>query len=138
MKILTYEQAAAILNQAVAERGADWTFPELNECPTCTVDDWEDYEPCPWHYSGGCRYFSDDGKPACLVGYVIDKTIDRSDLDMREIEAQHAIDALKILNNWGALSVDERTTELLYRAQEAQDSGQPWGAAVLQAMQMTA
>lgn len=138
MKTLTYDEAVEILDKAVKERGADWVFPELNECPTCTVDDWEDYEPCPWHYSGGCRYFSDDRKPACLVGYVIDQAIDHSQLNMMDIEAHHALDALNILQNWGVLVVDDRTADLLYKAQEAQDGGHPWGVAVADAISTTA
>lgn len=135
MRALNYDEAVLILDKAVKERGEDWVFPEYNDCPTCRVADWEDYEPCPWHYSGGCRYFSDDGEPACLVGYVIHEAIDHSQLNMMDIEAQQALDALKILNNWGVLSVDERTAELLYKAQQLQDSGVSWGQAVSQAMQ---
>lgn len=136
MKILTYEQAVEILDKAVKERGEDWVFPHFDKCDVCQSDDWEDYEPCSWHYSGGCRYFSYDGSPACLVGYVIRETVDTTHLNLQDIEAHHALDALQILEDWGVLEVDDRTAEMLYKAQGLQDNGIAWGEAVSDAIRL--
>lgn len=130
MRALNYDEAVLILDKALKERGEDWVFPQYDECKTCQSNNWEDYEPCQWHRDACCRYFAPDGSPACLVGYVISETVDRSHLDMVEIEAQHALDAFSVLYNWGALAVEERTAEMLYRAQELQDKGISWGEAV--------
>ena len=125
MKRLSYGEVLAILNQAVAERGADWIYPEQGECETCANE-----EPCDWHCSEGCRYFTYDKQPCCLVGYVIDKAIDTSKLETEWIEGKFAGSALKTLEDWEELSLDERTKELLVRAQSYQDSYKTWGEAV--------
>jgi hypothetical protein len=125
MKTMTYGEVLAILNEAVAERGAGWTYPEQGECQTCA-----DQEPCDWHCSEGCRYFTYDKQPCCLVGYFIDKAIDKSKLETEWIEGEFAGSALKTLEDWEELSLDERTKELLVLAQSYQDSYKTWGEAV--------
>ena len=125
MKTMTYGEVLAILNEAVAERGADWTYPEQGECQTCANE-----EPCDWHCSEGCRYFTYDKQPCCLVGYFIDKAIDTSKLETEWIEGEFAGAALKTLEDWEELSLDERSKELLVRAQSYQDSYKTWGEAV--------
>lgn len=133
MKQMTYYEVLAILNQAVAERGADWTYPDHNDCETC-----RDQEPCDWHCSEGCRYFTPDKQPCCIVGYFIDKAIDTSQLDVSTIEGEHATNALATLERWEELSLDERTWELLVLAQAHQDSYETWGKAVTTAAEATA
>jgi hypothetical protein len=125
MKTMTYGEVLAILNEAVAERGADWTYPEQGECQTCA-----DQEPCDWHCSEGCRYFTYDKQPCCIVGYFIDKAIDTSQLDVTLLEGEHASNALATLERWEELSLDERTMELLILAQAHQDSYKTWGESV--------
>ena len=133
MKTMTYGEVLAILNQAVAERGADWVYPDQVDCPVCI-----DQEPCDWHCSEGCRYFTLDKQPCCIVGYFIDKAIDTSQLDVSILEGEHATNALATLERWEELSLDERTWELLVLAQAHQDSYEPWGKAVVIAAEATA
>jgi hypothetical protein len=125
MKTMTYGEVLAILNEAVAERGADWTYPEQGECQTCA-----DQEPCDWHCSEGCRYFTYDKQPCCIVGYFIDKAIDTSKLDTNIFEGEAAVSALTQLEMWDELLLDEKTQELLMIAQGYQDSGRTWGVSV--------
>jgi hypothetical protein len=125
MKHMTYGEVLAILNQAVAERGADWVYPDHVDCVTC-----RDQEPCDWHCSEGCRYFTYDKQPCCIVGYFIDKAIDTSQLDVTTFEGEHASNTLATLERWEELSLDERTMELLILAQAHQDSYKTWGDSV--------
>lgn len=125
MKRMTYGEVLAILNDAVAERGADWTYPEQNECETCI-----NQESCDWHCAEGCRYFTYDKQPCCIVGYFLDKAIDTSQLDVTLLEGEHASNVLATLERWEELSLDERTMELLILAQAHQDSYKTWGESV--------
>jgi hypothetical protein len=122
MKHMTYDEVLAILNQAVAERGADWIYPGHVDCGAC-----RDQKPCDWHCEEGCRYFTYDKQPCCIVGYFIDKVIDTSHLDLSVIEGQFAGVALKKLEDWEELSVDDRTKALLIQVQANQDSYKTWG-----------
>jgi hypothetical protein len=128
MKTMTYGEVLAILNEAVAERGSDWTYPEQGECQTCANE-----EPCDWHCSEGCRYFTYDKQPCCIVGYFIDKAIDTSQLDISVLEGEFAGSILKKLEDWEELSLDERTQQLLINAQANQDSYKTWGESVIAA-----
>ena len=125
MKHMTYEEVLAILNDAVAERGADWVYPDQNECDDCSYG-----EQCDWHCAEGCRYFNYDKQPCCIVGYVIDKVVDTSQLDTIILEGERAWAVLDKLEMWQELTLDERTKELLQVAQERQDNHIPWGKAV--------
>jgi hypothetical protein len=132
MKRMTYDEVLAILNEAVAERGADWVYPDQVDCPVCI-----DQEPCDWHCSEGCRYFTFDKQPCCIVGYFIDKVIDTSHLDLSVIEGQFAGSALKTLEDWEELSLSDLTKELLVNVQANQDSYKTWGDSVNLATGMT-
>jgi hypothetical protein len=125
VKTLTYGEVLAILNEAVAERGADWIYPDQNDCAACI-----DQEPCDWHCAEGCRYFTPDKQPCCIVGYFIDKAIDTSQLNTDLFEGEHASAAIKQLEIWNELVLDERTQALLEMAQAYQDGYKPWGEVV--------
>jgi len=134
MKNMTYGEVLAILNEAVAERGADWVYPNAQDCPTCNLG----LETCDWHCSEGCRYFTPQKEPCCIVGYFIDKTVDTSKLDTTDLEGERAIEVLKKLEMWEELSLDDRSWDLLQIAQEKQDNDTPWGRAVAIAAESTA
>ena len=138
MKGLSYEDVAAILNQAVAERGADWTYPTPETCPTCRSGNYFEQEPCDWHYAESCRYFTYQKEPCCIVGYVIDKVVDTSKLNTYVFEGENAQNALFTLQMWEELTLDSRTVELLLVAQQEQDNHKAWGDAVRIAMERTA
>lgn len=127
MKRLSYGEVLAILNEAVAERGADWIYPNANDCPTCNSGL---FELCDWHCAEGCRYFTPDNEPCCIVGYFIDKVVDTSQLDTTIFEGERATAVLDKLEMWEELSLDGRTRELLQIAQERQDNDVSWGKAV--------
>lgn len=126
MKHMTYGEVLAILNEAVAERGPDWMYPNMDDCPTCRLG----LDTCDWHCAEGCRYFAYDKQPCCIVGYVIDKLVDTSQLDTTIFEGERARAVLDKLEMWQELTLDERTKELLQVAQERQDNNIPWGKAV--------
>jgi len=132
MKTMTYGEVLAILNDAVAERGPDWVYPDMNDCDACN-----DQELCDWHCAEGCRYFTYDNQPCCIVGYVIDKVVDTSQLDTTIFEGERATAVLDKLEMWEELSLDERTRELLQVAQERQDNNISWGEAVAIAVGQT-
>lgn len=133
MKTMTYGEVLAILNDAVAERGPDWVYPNQADCPTCQLG----LESCDWHCAEGCRYFTPEKQPCCIVGYFIDKAIDTSQLDTGDLEGERAIEVLKKLEMWEELALDERTWDLLQLAQEKQDNDTPWGKAVTIAAEAT-
>lgn len=64
MPTITRENFTQAMRQAVAERGADWTYPNPSE--QSRAEGW--YSPFG---STICRYGLPDGTPACLIGYAI-------------------------------------------------------------------
>lgn len=125
---ITYEDAVLLLKQIVADRGEDWVYPHINGCYDCMNEE----EVCEWHYAGGCRYFTASGKPACIVGEFISRTVDPFDYNVHSIEAENAATVLHYLSD--VLQIDERTEHLLITAQGEQDTNASWGDALATAI----
>lgn len=112
---LSFEQALAGLEKAVAAKGEDFKY----EAPV--VDEEEGLTMC--------MYFSRTGQPSCIVGHVLaDHGVSVDDLGHWNEDA-----TVHTLVDHSVLDVDARTTLLLRRAQEMQDNGHPWGKALAEA-----
>lgn len=131
---ITYEDAVLLLKQIVADRGEDWVYPQFDACQDCSdlaaqADD-DEYYYCSWHMSDGCRYFTEEGQPACIVGEFFSRTLQPEDLNRFHLEGRTVIDALQYL----PMEVDDRTRHLLAAAQQRQDEGMPWGESLTRAI----
>lgn len=129
---ITYEDAVLLLKQIVADRGEDWIYPSFDDCMTCSDMRNESGEDvyCDWHTSEGCRYFTDQGAPACIVGEFFSRTLRPEDYNRFYLEGRVATEAL----NYLPLEVDQRTRCLLSVAQQRQDEGMPWGESLTRAI----
>jgi hypothetical protein len=106
MITLTYDEAVALLNRAVQEKGEDYVYE------------------MPDGIDGQCMYVV-DGAPSCIIGHVY--AYAGGDLELlHQCEGVGA----SVLRDQGVLFADERTLGLLRRAQMRQDSGDSWGVAV--------
>lgn len=130
---ITYEDAVLLLKQIVADRGEDWVYPPFDGCPVCSYlphDDDDEVRYCSWHMSEGCRYFTDDGQPACIVGEFFSRTLKPEEYNSIYLEGRIASEAI----NYLPLEVDDRTRRLLSIAQQRQDEGIPWGESLTRAI----
>jgi hypothetical protein len=125
---IDYEDAVLLLKQIVADRGEDWVYPDFNDCDECSSTREESGEDlyCDWHNNDGCRYFTVQGAPACIVGEFFSRTLQPEDYNRFHLEGRVATEALHYL----PLEVDGRTRSLLLVAQQRQDTGDSWGVAL--------
>jgi hypothetical protein len=124
MKQLSYEDAVLLLKEIVADRGDDYVYPSFDECAECSTLRMEDY--CDWHTNEGCRYFTETGAPACIVGEFFHRTLQPEEYNRFYLEGRTATEAISLL----PLEVDARTKSLLTVAQQRQDVGHTWGDAL--------
>lgn len=96
------------LRDAVKARGADYVYHD--------------------HFGNACFYVVDQ-KPACLVGEVL-ATGFGIPIDVLDELETTADDVLDILQSRGVLTYTSDAADMLMRAQEYQDLGEPWGEAV--------
>lgn len=99
----------AAMRAAVAERGEDYVFP----------NEWKDG-------ASQCRYVQPDGDgPACLIGVALHRLGVPLDalLDQEGCSASHVVGAV-------ASGVTYAAARAANKAQEAQDIGATWGAAL--------
>lgn len=128
---IDYEDAVLLLKQIVADRGEDWVYPDFNECQECSDLRGEGEDAyCDWHMNEGCRYFTEQGQPACIVGEFFSRTLQPEDLNRFYLEGRTVTDALQFL----PMEVDEQTRGLLLVAQQRQDLGHSWGDALTRAI----
>lgn len=117
---LTYEQALASLEQAIAERGEDFVYPQ--EWRTSVSE----------NFKGWCVNFNQDGSPSCIAGYVYSLWSIEND----EVWREDSVDTLAGRDGGekdaatAPLQIDARTYVLLSSAQNAQDSGSTWKQAL--------
>lgn len=109
--IITREAVAASLKKAVAERGADYVY-ERREVPD-PFEEGELNRACVYQY---------DGKPDCIVGYVLDDLGIPYSPSWEGASARYVLKALRV--NDANLVLD------LTDVQRFQDSGIPWGEAI--------
>lgn len=133
MTKLTTEEVLKALDEAVAERGADYVYERAE-------------------HGDQCQY-SLDGQPSCIVGHVLAKLDPEKFQQVVEYEQTtgssfpfYAFDRGDGRNLYGdliaseefepgeptypTLEVDEKAAEILRIAQREQDGARPWGEAV--------
>lgn len=107
---ITLDEAKELLARAVSEKGADYVYEQQD---------------------GKCVYYTSDGSPSCLVGWVLSyKGLTNEDL----LAADSVIAEVGDLAEEGLLKVDNETLALLTVAQVEQDQGQTWGRSVEEAL----
>lgn len=115
MKTFTDSQFIAALKEAVAERGEDYVYPEVER--TGFADDYH-------NANGTCQYQTPDGELACLIGLAVSK------LDPEAVPAYgDARNASDILVPMG---ISKAVRHAAADAQETQDDGGTWGQAAEQ------
>jgi hypothetical protein len=111
------------LTRLVDERGRDWTYPPVDGCADCAEYESEHgWYQCQWHTGNVCRYFTDDGEPACIVGALV-ADCGYQAFDVDTYEAENADTLLKHID----LDLEDWHIELLNEMQRKQDKGDSWG-----------
>lgn len=103
LKNLTVGEFLHTLRQVVAEKGANYVYPESEKAP-----------------GGICRYRY-DGQPSCIIGHVLDT------LGIIVPPLYESISAADLLSNFGA---SEQVQWVALMAQHAQDNALSWGEAL--------
>lgn len=115
MRTITATILRDLVDTAIAERGADWTYPE----------EWRDA-------LGSCQYAQEDAAgnlaPACIVGHVLWQ-IDPAVLKWVHAngEGRVAEAVLYDLKESGVVGFTEDALEAALRLQMTQDDGSTWG-----------
>jgi len=119
---LTVARALELLDQAVAERGADFVYPE----------DWKVVVPRDGAKDTPMCVYVHDGQPRCIVGQVLVKH-GLKPAKLAFYEGHGVTSVLKALGDSGVLSFEHGVLTLLRTAQDLQDDGCSWGGAVAKA-----
>lgn len=122
--VLDTERALALLDAAVADRGADYIYtPPWGEA----VVNGDGTLCLYWHRSAVDS--SDAGQPGCIAGHVYHA----AGVSGEWLSRNERIDATTVgqrLNDTTILAVTEGARYILNVAQSEQDAGVPWGEAV--------
>lgn len=105
---ITRENFTAAMEQAVAERGEDFVYP----------DGWREQSTSG---NGSCQYYVEGVGGACIIG----KALENLGVDTSQIPNS---DAMEILTELGIH--DEGLVSAALTAQVTQDSGGTWGQAL--------
>jgi len=97
-------EVLAALREVVADKGADYVYPE----------EWENQD-------SGCVYVR-DGQPACIVGHVLAR-LDSALLDSEVVRSNRSANVLP------EVGFEHHAAWLLRAAQRVQDVGGTWGSA---------
>lgn len=115
----TKEQALEALRKAVKLKGEDYVYPEEEK------------------FMSSCRYATDEGKPSCIVGHVVNILDPEAFAHLAAVEAEQGTTAAEDLTHSGYddsyLPVDfwdRDTARVLGIAQAQQDIGSKWGDAL--------
>lgn len=116
--LIGVEEALALLERAVAEKGEDYVYPDHGRADT-------DYRTS----HGSCVYQTRHTKqPACIVGHVLDYAGRLGDV----VEAglnQNGVTRLTVAG-FGLKVFTHRAGQVLGKAQSSQDNGGSWGEAL--------
>ena len=99
LSALTVGEFLHTLRQVVAEKGANYVYPDSEK------------------RHGACRYRV-NGEPSCLIGHALDRLGHVVPPSLEEQSASH------VLGEFGA---PEPVRRVARHAQAAQDRGRPWG-----------
>lgn len=112
-----------------------FTNDEVMEALRAVVAGHEDYVYTDEH--ARCRYAdAETGKPSCVVGQVVYRLSPENFQELREVERMKAISLALPDTGWNPediMKIEEPAMRALSAAQSAQDSGQSWGYALLEA-----
>ncbi len=106
---ITLQQAAAELDQIVAEKGADYVYPGSRRDP-----------------GAGCANF-EDGSPSCIIGHWY-AFHGMEDKEVMAADCKYA--SVGMVNSLMGLHMDPLVVKFFASIQVAQDMGTPWGEAV--------
>ena len=115
--MINLQEAKERMNEAVEIRGADFVYPDNWKIPTYDGEDLSIAE------SGICRYFLDDGRPACIIGLGFEDILTSLVESGVYIETEYVG---AILNE----HVEPNALTYLGYVQTGQDMSKPWGEAV--------
>jgi hypothetical protein len=117
---ITYDEAVALLDRAVAQKGADYKYEYI------TYSDGTKATRCAYrHPVNSVEYFddySDEYTPGCIIGHVA------SYLDVLG-NLSEGIGAASVLDDAG-FDFDSKVDTLFSVTQAKQDNGHTWGEAV--------
>ena len=114
---ITKPQALRALREAVALKGADFTYEMVNR---------------------GCVY-TENGQPSCIVGHALAslgvpiETLELIDNVDREYTDSDMVSAYEDVLKPNGIRIGPKALEVLREAQEQQDAGLTWGYALEQA-----
>lgn len=124
---LSLDKVNALLDRAVADRGADFVY----HSPVSSCLYWHDAKKNPESYERACPPMT--GQPGCIVGYVL-HLAGVSDEAIESLPKGIAGTALDHLTSRGVIDLDSdshgQVYYLLNRVQCEQDARIPWGQAV--------
>lgn len=118
-KTVTYEDAVALIERAVAEKGKDFEYEQAKFTSDHDGHAFEDY-----------AYFDGEGKPSCIVGHAFSYLgITSEDIGSHNTSTT-ARPACMFLEREHGFSFDEEAKGLFYKAQDRQDQGDQWSVAL--------
>lgn len=124
--LIDVPEVIAALEEAIAERGKDYTYPGSGEV-TCRY--WWTMHDIAMERIGRDQY----RKPACLAGVALDK------LGLFDLVTSDALNERAV---GGVLTLRDHLTahaiHVLGRAQDTQDAGKTWGLALAHAQSLAA
>ena len=101
------ENVRQALEESIAEKGADYTYPR----------------------AGGC-FYALNGHPSCIVGHVVNRIDPELFHKLIELDRDGGDTDWATMAERLGLDGDPFLTDALAAAQEAQDRGRPWGVAL--------
>lgn len=119
-------EVLAVLNQIVASKPEGYRYADdpdtryMSQVYGLSVDKTDQYSTT-W-----CEYFRPDGKPACIIGHVLDRLAIKLPNEYNDTPFNQVVDIYPPLAD---LFTDE-AVEVLYQTQYKQDMGAAWNVAV--------
>lgn len=126
-----------LLAKAVEDRGADWVYPDTDNCKYAYVPEeykYLDKDDYPGE-AAMVEHFGDTFGPACMVGYVFN-ALDPEFLTSitSKYENGQSVDGLCLQRGWRVGDTDyvftSKAISVLVAAQSTQDVGGCWGDAL--------
>lgn len=123
LEALTYDRTLGLLQEVVAENGADYVYT--------TDPKTEEKRIAEEASDRACFYGNVDGTPGCIVGHLIHKL--KPDFDLSRLGGSGAISALEVAG-YSAGSMFSKVSNLVLVVQRQQDGGRTWGEALTTAV----
>lgn len=125
------DRAKALVQECIAERGAEYTYEK--ESNSCKYVHGVGYDEDEW--GDGEENFS-NATPGCLVGAALHRAgIPLESMGTYYRNDQGVYDLIEHLKSDGLLAMSEEASNFFGNAQSSQDAGVPWGKAAEMAAQ---